>query len=233
MDERRKMVILVGGTLLICALLGAMANTGAEPTAKHIPRAVVANLHAEHLALERGHGSVAKSLLITLCNQYYFPGAVQVHAVCVCLHALLTFVLGAFRQFDTDKVQLLATAKDTGHWPGDMAVIVTPDVKPCARRIFESMGVHVCLLNGKTKTDLAQVINATSKWVDRPFTGVTGESLKTTTHYAKLDMFTDPWYRQYSKIVYSDADIKVRVHAMPVRRRSTHRHRSIATCVHS
>lgn len=92
-------------------------------------------------------------------------------------------------------MQTLHTARTIGKWTGDAAVFVTGDVTPCARRVLAG---------------LATVIDvSTSPWVGVAV-GPNADGPQTTTHYAKLQLFSDPQFRKYSRILYLDADIAVR-----------------------
>ncbi len=97
-------------------------------------------------------------------------------------------------QYFPGAVQTLHTAGRVGGWDGDTAVFVTDDVSPCARRALAAIATFVI--------DISQ-----SPWVGMPL-GLS--TATTTTHYAKLQLFTDTRFRAYDRILYLDADITVR-----------------------
>lgn len=111
-----------------------------------------------------------RTLLVTLCNAAYFPGAVN----------------------------LLSSAKSSGAFHGDLAVIVTEDVTPCMRTALRALG--------------AAVHPASSDWVGRTYPTHDQQHSRgqTTVHFAKLALVTDPIFRAYDTVLYADSDMAAR-----------------------
>lgn len=109
------------------------------------------------------------TLLVTLCSAAYFPGAVQL------LASLQE------QQADDSIVQL--------------AVLVTPDVNPCMRRLLQ------------TRLNATIIDTAATGWVNRTYGG---PRRVTTVHFAKLALLTEPFFRQFRTVVYVDSDMLFR-----------------------
>ena len=125
-------------------------------------------------------------------------------------------------QYFPGAVQTLVTATREGEWTGEMTVFVTADVEPCARKFLASLGAAVIEINegewvgrsigGKEVWNMHQPDHSSSVV---PTSSVPPQPSRmapanTSTHYAKLALFTDARFRAYSRILFLDADIAVR-----------------------
>ena len=91
-------------------------------------------------------------------------------------------------------MNLLHSARTVGGWTGDLGVLVDDSLPPCARRIFEGMGVHV--------------FNLSRDWVGLAYP-CPDQQKTTTVHFGKLGLLTEQRYRAWRTLLYVDSDMEV------------------------